>query len=53
MTNTGFSLGGTGLTHLSYTVNNLMLVREADAYGAGILADAVSLPMDESQMRHP
>ena len=31
MTNTGFSLGGAGLTHLRYTVSYLMPVREADA----------------------
>ena len=52
MTNTGFSLGGAGLTHLSYKVNHLMLVREADVYRAGIIADAVTPLMDESQMRH-
>ena len=53
MTNTGFSLGGAGLTHLSYTVNHLMPVREADAYRAGILADAVTLLKDESPVRQP
>ena len=53
MTNTGFSLGGTGLTPLSLMLNHQMLVREADVYRAGIIADAVTLLMDESQMRHP